>query len=62
MIKFKKINVHSAISKIDKDDITIIDIRDKESFLLGHINGAINLSNRNMDNFFSNEKISIIIY
>ena len=52
----KKIDVHSAISRIDKDDITIVDIRDKESFKLGHINGAINLSNNNIDDFICNTR------
>lgn len=56
MIKFKKIDIHSAISRINKDDITIIDIRDKESFKLGHIDGAINLSNNNIDDFICNTR------
>jgi len=53
-MEFQRIDINTAISRIDKDDFIIVDIRDKESFLLGHINGAINLSNRNMDNFILN--------
>ena len=44
MIKFKKIDVHSAISKIDNDDIAIIDIRDKADYDKKHFKYSVNLS------------------
>ena len=56
MIKFKKIDIHSAISRMNEGEITIVDIRDKESFKLGHIHGAINLSNSNIDDFICNTR------
>lgn len=63
-MKFERIDINSAISKIDEDNIIVLDIRDKESFKLGHINGAINMSNANIDNFIYNTKKdkSIIVY
>tara|TARA_Y100000590_G_scaffold220828_1_gene249904 strand:+ start:174 stop:479 length:306 start_codon:yes stop_codon:yes gene_type:complete len=53
-MEFQRIDINTAIPRIDKDDFIVVDIRDRESFLLGHINGSINLSNRNMNNFILN--------
>ena len=64
MEKFKRIDIKSAISKINKGDILILDIRDKDSFNSGHINGAINLSDGNINDFISDTKKdeSILVY
>ena len=64
MEKFERIDIKSAISKINKGDILILDIRDKDSFNSGHINGAINLSDGNINDFISDTKKdeSILVY
>ena len=64
MEKFKQIDIDSAFSKIDKGEFVIIDIRDSESFNLGHIDGAINLSNSNISDFTSNteKNKNILVY
>ena len=50
----KRIDINTAIDKINNSDLIIVDIRDKKSFMLGHIDGAINLLNDNLDNFILN--------
>lgn len=54
METFKKIDIDLAVSKIDNDNPIVVDIRDKDSFDAGHINGAVNLSNQNFEDFISN--------
>ena len=56
MYKFKRIDIKTAIHKIDINHALVLDIRDKESFNSGHIDGAFNLSNDNIDHFISNTK------
>ena len=56
MYKFKRIDIKIAIHKIDINHALVLDIRDKESFNSGHIDGAFNLSNDNIDDFISNTK------
>ena len=64
MNMFKIIDINSTISKINSQDIIILDIRDKKSFLDGHIKGAINLLNENINNFINKteKNKSIIVY
>ena len=52
MNTFKKIDINLAISKINNHNAIVVDIRDKESFNRSHINGAINLSNQNINNLW----------
>ena len=54
METFKNIDIDLAVSKIDNDNPIVVDIRDKDSFDAGHINGAVNLSNQNFEDFISN--------
>ena len=51
MDPFKFIEPDQAIDKISNERSIVVDIRDKDSFDQGHIDGALNLSNNNIDNF-----------
>ena len=66
MDSFKFIEMDQAINKINNDNSIIVDIRDKDSFEKGHIDGALNLSNNNIDNFVSdtekNQSIIVCCY
>jgi thiosulfate sulfurtransferase len=46
---YKCISVDQANELILGGDVTILDIRDPQSFLLGHIENAINVLNSNVD-------------
>ena len=56
MSSFKFIELNQAINKINNDSPIVVDIRDKDSFKQGHIDGALNLSNDNIDHFVSDTK------
>ena len=60
----KHIDVVSAQVKLDNEKVILIDIRDAKSFNEGHINGAINLSNSNLNDFInsSDKNDPIIVY
>ena len=59
---FEKIEVDQAINKINNEESIVVDIRDKDSFEQGHIDGALNLSNDNIDSFvLDTEKNQCII-
>ena len=64
MNTFKRIDIDSAILKINNNDFVIVDIRDKKSFEIEHINGAMNLSNSNINDFIINtqKEKSILVY
>ena len=51
---FKSIDISDAKKKINTNNVTVIDIRDKKSFNNGHIEGAINISNKNFNSFINN--------
>ena len=53
MNRYNRIDFNTALNKINESDILVVDIRDKESFDRGHIEGALNLSNDNVENFIS---------
>ena len=48
---FKIITVNEANDFIKEDNITIVDIRDEDSFAQSHIPKAVHLSNNNIDEF-----------
>ena len=52
---FKQVDIHEAKGTIDKGDITLIDIRDPQSFTAGHIENAILVNDENLNTFL--EKI-----
>ena len=66
MDPFKFIEPDQAIDKISNERSIVVDIRDKDSFDQGHIDGALNLSNNNIDNFVSdtekNQSIIVCCY
>ena len=61
---FKIITAREASDLINNDNVTLLDIRDEDSFLQGHIPNAINLSNNNIDEVINNSdrKHNILIY
>ena len=63
-MSFDCISVEDTKRLLEKDGVTVIDIRDISSFSKGHINNAIHIDDINIDNFL-NEKDkneTIIIY
>ena len=63
MDSFKFIDFDQASAKINEEDPIVVDIRDKDSFDKGHIDGALNLSNDNIDKFVldTEKSMSIIV-
>ena len=61
---YKTISVEEANNFIKEDNITIVDIRDENSFSQSHIPKAIHLSNNNIDGFIedSQREDNILIY
>ena len=53
MGSYKEISINQA-KEIISSDIYLLDIRDHESFNASHIDGAVHLSNDNIDNFLTN--------
>ncbi|MBI33240.1 MAG: thiosulfate sulfurtransferase [Gammaproteobacteria bacterium] len=53
MGSYKNISIEEA-KKILSSDIYLLDIRDHESFDTSHIDGAVHLSNDNIDDFLTN--------
>ena len=66
MDTFKFIDLDEAVSKISEETPIVVDIRDKDSFDKGHIDGALNLSNDNIDSFVldteKNQSIIVCCY
>ena len=62
MDSFQFIEADQAINKINNEESIVVDIRDKDSFDQGHIDGALNLLNDNIDSFvLDTEKNQCII-
>ena len=63
MNNFKEISVSEA-KEILNEDIYLIDIRDQDSFDKNHIDGAVCLSNNNVDDFVNSadKKKKTVIY
>ena len=55
MNKFKNISVEEA-KELIRADHYLIDIRDEESFSISHIEGALNLSDKNIAEFVKTSK------
>lgn len=51
---FSRISASDAKKLIDENKTQIIDIRDPQAFTSGHIAGAYNLNNDNLQNFIDN--------
>lgn len=50
---YKCISVKEAEEIIQSKEVTLLDIRDEQSFLAGNINGSVHLSNENVDTIVS---------
>lgn len=61
---FKRISTDQVHTMIDNDKVTLVDIRDKASFLSAHIDEAIHLDNSNIDQFINdaNQAQPLIVY
>lgn len=53
MEQFAHLSVEQTKQKQDEQDVTVVDIRDEQSFGAGRIPGAIHLSNGNLSQFIS---------
>ena len=66
MDPFKFIEPDQVIDKISNERSIVVDIRGKDSFDQGHIDGALNLSNDNIDSFVldteKNQSIIVCCY
>ena len=62
--KFENISVEKLKTFIEDDNVTILDIRDEQSFQAGHIPDAIHLSNKNIGEVIdsNNPDDNILIY
>ena len=49
---FKQIDIHEAKEMIDKGNVTLIDIRDQQSFAAGHIENAVSVNDENIVKFW----------
>ena len=62
MNNFKRISKNKA-NELLLEELYIIDIRDQDSFNAGHIDNAINLNNKNMEDFITSadkKKITVV--
>ena len=48
---FKRISTEQAQAMISEGDVTLADVRDKQSYLTAHIQDATHLDNNSLDNF-----------
>lgn len=64
MTAFKRISITEAKQLIDKTGVSIVDVRDKQSFNNGHIDGAVLLDNTTVDSFVDNTALDtpVIVY
>ncbi|WP_196138992.1 thiosulfate sulfurtransferase GlpE [Aliikangiella sp. G2MR2-5] len=51
---FTRISCKEAAELIEKQEATVVDIRDPGSFAQGHIHGATRLDNQNLAEFIAN--------
>jgi thiosulfate sulfurtransferase len=49
----EQIDIHKAKTLIEQGEITIVDVRDPSSFIEAHIDGAISLTDQNIENFLN---------
>ena len=63
MGNYKRISIKEA-QKIMSDETTIIDVRDQQSYSMGHIENAVHVSNENIQQFIdeANKSKPLIIY
>jgi len=63
MENYKRISIEEA-QELMSDETTIIDVRDPESYSIGHIENAVHVSNENILQFIdgANKSRPLIIY
>lgn len=59
MEQFQHISPEQTKIRLDKNDIKIVDIRDEQSFALGHIPGAYHLTNTSMTQFMQDNDFDV---
>ena len=52
----KCISIDEAKALIDAKEVTLVDVRDPQSFSENHIQNSINVQDQNIDDFLSNAK------
>lgn len=64
MTKFKDISIEAAKNLIQTQAVTLADIRDSDSYNAGHIDGAIHVTNDNLQDFIrdSDLDLPLIVY
>ncbi len=62
--EFKQITIDDAKKMIDTAKVTIVDIRDPESFQGGHISNAVSVNPNNIDDFLktADKKAPLVCY
>ncbi|WP_299978070.1 thiosulfate sulfurtransferase GlpE [uncultured Pseudoteredinibacter sp.] len=50
-MQFHHINCKDLAARLEESECQLVDIRDPQSFQLGHIPGSIHLSDQNLDEF-----------
>lgn len=53
MTEFKRISIQQANDLITRNDATLADIRDQNSYHNGHIEGAVHLDNTSVEQFIT---------
>lgn len=53
-MSFTRINITRANVMLESSDTVVVDIRDSISFASGHLDGAINLTQNNLNHFVEN--------
>lgn len=59
MEQFGHISAEQTKARLDKNEIKIVDIRDEQSFALGHIPGAFHLTNASIGQFMQDNDLNV---
>lgn len=64
MARFKDISIEDARKLIESRNVTLADIRDLDSYNSGHIEGAIHVTNENLQDFIRDSDLdqALIVY
>lgn len=58
MRQFEHISPENTQKCLKNDEVVVVDIRDKQSFMLGHIPNAVHLGNHNVADFVNSQDVS----
>ena len=63
-MSYKRITIEQAKSLIDDAQVTLVDVRDPQSFSDNHIDNSINVLNNTLEEFLANANIDLplIVY